>query len=36
MALWNCENKFAIEPGVFSLFTGCADHPLLATEFRVR
>ena len=36
MALWNCENKFVIEPGVFGLFAGCADHPIFTTEFRVR
>ena len=36
MALWNGENRFVIEPGVFSLFAGCADHPILTSEFRVR
>ncbi len=35
MALWNAENKFTIEPGTFDLFVGCADHPILTTEFRV-
>ena len=36
MTLWNCENKFVIEPGFFSLFAGCADHPILTAEFCVR
>ncbi len=36
MTLWTADNKFAIEPGAFTLFAGCADHPLLSAEFRVR
>ena len=35
MNLWNSENRFVIEPGVFELFTGCADRPILTTEFNV-
>ena len=36
MALWTADNKFTIEPGAFTLFASCADHPLLTAEFNVR
>ncbi len=32
LRLWNDENEFVSEPGLFYIYTGCADHLLLRRE----
>ncbi len=35
LVMWTAEQKFDTEAGVFSLYTGCADHLLLEKQFRL-